>query len=394
MTTPSLHQSLGLSVAYSDPLVKSPRSACLGELRAEVNEYEHETAAVGGYLTARFDLVGDMVDVNDWFEHGIGRHVEVASPDLVIRWEGFVNSATVSAGQYGATRGPLVEIANRTGAFFNERDTSVDPPVVIPGRETIIVEDAGSQSVYGVWEKWVSAGETNMAGAEQTRDSFLRENAHPTADDPRIAFEAGGQVSVSVECLGYWAWMQGYPYQDVAGSGTVTAQTKVQSILAADPNGIFSVDYSHVDYNAYLAPRYENSNTPAWEVMKSLAAIGDAADNRWLFGVYADRTAYYRQVPDVEKYQHRLSDPSQRLETIIGGEVAPWDIEPGEWIYLPDFLTGRGPALTVADMRQDERYVFIESVRFRAPCSAEITGTRVGKLVQILAKRGVGGLGG
>jgi hypothetical protein len=168
----------------------------------------------------------------------------------------------------------------------------------------------------------------------------------------------------------------------------------VQTILAADPNGIFSVDYSHVGYNAALAPRYENSGTAAWEVMKALTALGDANDNRWTFGIYDDRKAHYEQIPGGVTYQHRLSDPAQRIERIAGGELFAWDVQPGRWLYLPDFLTGRGQPEQAADRRSDPRFVFVEGVRFRAPNVAELTGTRVGRLAQILAKQGIGGTGG
>lgn len=393
-STASSFEDLGLSISYSDPLIQSPRAAYLGELRAEVGEHEHETAAVGGYLNARFTLAGDRIDANDWFEHGLARDIRVLGPYLDTKWHGFVNSISVGVGQYAATVGPLVDIANRVYVVYSQRDTTVDPPTVIPGAITTLAEDADSQGLYGIWEKQVTGGETDQAGAELVRDSWLREYKDPVADEPRVVLEAGGEVTVSVECLGYYAWLLAYPYQDTAGSGTVTCQTKVLTIVAADPNGIFSTDTTHVDYNPALAPRYENSGTTAWEVMKALVALGDANDNRWLFGVYDDGRTHYWQAPTAVAYQHRLSDPAQRIERLGGGELFAWDVEPGQWIYLPDFLTGRGQPEQAADRRRDPRFIFIESVRFRTPDTAEITGTRVGKLAQILAKQAIGGTGG
>lgn len=384
-------ETLGLSIAYGDPLVKSPRAAHLGELRKEVSAYEHETAAVGGYYSARFDLAGNLVNVNDWFEHGPGRHLEVHDPDMKVVWEGFANQVGINAGQYAATRGPLVEVANRVYVIYSERDTTVNPPVVIPGMITTIAQDTDSQARWGIWEKAVSGGETDATGAAYLRDVYLAESAEPATDDPRVVLEAGGQVSVSVECLGYWAWMLAYPYQDTTG-GTVTCSTKVQAILAADTNGIFSVDYSQIATNAALAPRYENSGTPAWNVMKALTALGDINNDRWTFGIYEDRKAHYERIPDDVDYQHRLADPSQRVETVIGGEIAPWEVQPGKWLYLPDFLTGRGQPEQTADKRHDPRFIFIEGVRYRAPYTVEITGTRVGRLAQIQAKQGLGGV--
>ena len=386
---PSLHESTGLSIAYADPLCKAVRCAFLGTLQAEVNNYEHELGAMGGYVSARLALAVTRAEAEEWFENGLARHVEVYSPRLEVVWEGFVDQVSLSAGQYAATRGPLTELANRVYAVYSERDTTTDPPTVIPGMITVIVQDTDSQARWGIWEKAITCGETDAAGAQYARDTWLAEYAEPIAADPRIVFEAGGQVSVSLDCLGYWAWMLAYPYQDL-GTGTVTAQTKVLDILAADPNGVFSADHSQVDYNADLAPAYEDSGTPAWDVLKSLVARGDVFDERWTFGFYAGRVPYYKNIPAKERYQYRLADPSQRVETVVGGDVEPWDVRPGEWLYQPDFLTGREQPLQAANRRTDPRYVFIESVRFRAPYTVEVTGTRVGKMAQILARQGLG----
>jgi len=353
-----------------------------------MSAYEHEEAALGGYYSARFDLAG--VDVDDWFEHGLGRDIEVYDPDLDVAWKGFVNQVSVNAGQYAAVRGPLVEVANRVYVIYSERDTSTDPPTVIPGQLTIIAQDTDSQSRWGIWEQAVTGGETDATGAAYYRDLFLAENAEPFTDDPRVVLEAGGQVSISVECLGYWAWLLAYPYQDT-GSGTVTCATKMQQILQADTNGVFSTDYSRIGSNLALAPTYEDSGTPAWNVMKSLVALGDINNDRWTFGIYEGRKAQYEKMPDDVAYQHRLGDPSQRIETIIGGEVRPWKVRPARWLYLPDFLTGREQPGSVADRRKDPRFIFIENVRYRAPYTVEITGTRVGRLTQIQAKQGLGG---
>jgi hypothetical protein len=384
-------ETLGLSIAYSDPLIKDERAAYLGELRPEVGTYEHETAAIGGYYSARFDLSGDLVDVDDWFEHGLGRHLEVYDPDLKIVWEGFANQVSVNAGQYAASRGPLVEVANRVYVIYSERDTTVNPPVTIPGMFTTIAQDTDSQGRWGIWEKALSGGETDSTGAQNYRDVYLAEMAEPTTDDPRVVMEAGGQISVTVECLGYWAWMLAYPYQDTTGS-TVTCTTKAQYILQADTNNVFSVDYSQIATNAALAPRYEDSGKPGWNVMKALVSLGDINNDRWTFGVYDGRVASYQRIPDDVAYQHRLADPSQRIETIIGGELRPWEVLPARWLYLPDFLTGRGQPEQSGDKRHDPRFIFIENVRYRAPYTVEITGTRVGRLAQIQAKQGLGGM--
>jgi len=62
---------------------------------------------------------------------------------------------------------------------------------------------------------------------------------------------------------------------------------------------------------------------------------------------------------------------------------------PAHWIFFPDFLVGRTQPTT--DLRTDKRYMFIESVRYSAPDTIQMTGSKVGRLAQLLAKKGMWG---
>ena len=125
-------------------------------------------------------------------------------------------------------------------------------------------------------------------------------------------------------------------------------------------------------------------------VIRSLVSLGDINDDRYTFGVYGSRKIAYRNaVTRATRYQHRITSKALRIETWpLGGHVDLWDVEAGEWLYIPDYLTGRVPS---ENRREDPRYIFIESVRFSFPDTLMINGVKLQDLPQLLAKQGLGG---
>lgn len=384
MTVPSLYESQGLCVVYGDPLVKSPRSGYLGELRQALVGYEHEIATMGGFLRARLTLAGDLMDVNDWLERGLDRHVEVYNPDLDVVWEGFVNLVSASAGTITATCGPLTDVGNRVSVVYSPRDDTVYPAVSSPRTVTAIAQDTDSQAIWGVWEKVLTGGTCTIADAEQARDTYLAENAEPKPSES-FNLGTGAPVSMTIDCLGYQAWLDAYVYENTT-PGSQSIYNKLLAVLAYDPNGIFSVDYSDVTANPYLTTAQDANNNPAWTVCRNLLALGDANDNRYTFGFYAGQRAKYANAASLPtRYEHRITDKAQRVEPFgTGGSVRLSDVVAGEWLYVPDFYVGRSEG---ADRRKDPRYIFVESVRFTAPNGLAINGTGLENLPQLLAKQ-------
>jgi len=68
-----------------------------------------------------------------------------------------------------------------------------------------------------------------------------------------------------------------------------------------------------------------------------------------------------------------------------GATVDPWDVLPARWVFLYSFLPGRGQP---AALRDDPRFLFIESVRFSAPSTVQISGQKVSRIPQMIARLG------
>lgn len=143
---------------------------------------------------------------------------------------------------------------------------------------------------------------------------------------------------------------------------------------------------TQIEENNFLTPKVENRNRFAFDILKELVALGnDTDDRRRLLGVYADLVARYETQSDEITYHHLLSDPLQAVTTPEGAIVYPWDVQPGKWLFVPDFLVGRATAAS-DDLGDDPRNLFIEGVTYTSPWGLSVSGGSDDRLSQLLAK--------
>jgi len=294
----------------------------------------------------------------------------------------------LSLGALSITRGPLLSIANRCRVVYSTigYDAVTFEPILGIRAVTPVTDDADSQARYGVVEKVVSAGGLTAAIAAQVRDSYLAAYKDPMTTE-RLG-QSGGQQAV-IHCLGYRSFLEAFSYYNAApAADTQDLSVKIADILDADPNGLFASTNADVTENTTTTDEQDDQYRIAWGIIKSLVAEGDAAYSRYTFGVYDDRRVVYEPAETDLTYQLRLSDAGQRIETLSGALVRPWDVKPGKWLFLPDFLVGRTQS---DDLQKDPRNIYIESVKFTAPYSMEIQGGHTDTILQVLRRMGLGG---
>lgn len=360
-------------------------------LNENVTQYQHEKRAIGGYWSARITANYNQVGIEDWIEYGLGRHFEIHNEALEVMWEGFVNKVSASLGELSFEIGPLLDIGNRVRAVYSTMDYSVEPPILGQRAVTSLANDTTSQGTYGIVEKILSTGGSTATEAEQNRDTFLAENAYPpTSLD--LAFGRGTQEQVTLDCLGYWHLLGAYTYTNTGVVDTENISTKLQNILAADPNGIFSTDYTRIQENTFQVRKYENDNKTALDLIKAVNALGDSSDNRYNIGIYAGRKLVYEQAPTEYEYVKRIGE-NEDFKTPTGAVVEPWNVEAGKWVFVSDFLAGRIPPASRMDLNRDPRAGFIESAVFQAPRGIRVSGIKLGQLDQALAQQGLAGAG-
>jgi len=375
-----------LLVEYSQPLVDGA-GAVLGIFPP--SNYSHEIAAMGGFRSAQISFGGTRAELEEWFANGVGRHIRVMDGiDLV--WEGFVNQVSIQTGVLTAARGPLLAIGNKVKVAYQTVTYNTNPPIGGDAALTNNAEDTASQGRYGIVEKVLNGGSMNATEADQVRDTYLSEYKDPETTQ-QINTQAASANSVTLECLGYISWLDAFYYTETANSGTRQIKQKIEDVLGAEPNSFISTDYNRIDANSATVGRYEQDQQTGWAVIRDLVARGDSSGNRHLFGVYGDRIAQYGAIPTNVLYEYRLGDKSRKISVLGSNQDVPyWKVRPGQWMRLPDFLIGRvGDDTPVG---RDPRNIFIESVTYQIPWSVQINGGKTGKLAQLLAQKGLGGM--
>ena len=369
-------------------------------ISALVTSYRHNLLSVGGYWSAEFGLKGGLETLEEWADGGLGRHVEVRNAALDIIWEGFVNQVDATIGRLTLTIGQLLDVTNIADLVYSFIDSGPGPPTVGLRRNTGVVENEDSQNKWGVRMKVLSTAGATPATAQQLLDMFMAENYYPPKEQT-FNNTIVSKPRLSIQCLGYVHWMD-YVYNQQVTTGDGNVSDKLLNILTGtDAGAIPPAPYNlnstwlpfsttHVDENTSQTKLWEEDDHLAWYLAQELTSLGDAALNRWLFGIYAGREVWYHPAPTGVEYLQRITGESDAIFSMGGTEVFPWDLKPGKWMMFPDFMaTRRHPD----NLREDPRAMFIESVDYTAPYTVSAKGGKTPKLDQLLAQKGLSGIG-
>ena len=376
-----------IGIYVSGPLVSDKRT---GQSIYPIT-YTHTIDAMAGYRSCTFTFGVGRDEMNDWLQHGVGRHVEVYDDALSPCWQGFVSKVSPVYGALNLQVGPLLDAANRVALQYSGVDMSLDPPAVGVQVTTGWADDADSQEINGNIPELLSTGAINALDADDIRNTYLAENVYPPVRQDWTS-RGRSKSALRVDCLGYYAWLM-YPYNQTVNVGTLTTDEKILAILAANLNiGWLPFDTSRIEAPAspVNVPRYEYENVLAWDQITDIVAMGDANSDRWLFGVYDDLSARYWQAPTELSYFLALNDPVQRIVSSSGQEMEYADVRPGNWLLFCNFLVGNSLR---SDLPRDPRSMFIESVTYTLPRTLALKGGRFDTLSQTLGRLGVGSLG-
>jgi len=385
-TTPTHWQSRELTVNYSDPLWFDNRQSLQ---RLDFSTYSHELRAIGGYYSLKLSIDDDELDINDWIDGGIGRHIVSYNPELEVIGEYFVNKVTATIGSLQFSVGPLIAIGNRLKVRYSVVDTTVDPPVTGEQTETAVANNDDSQALFGIIEKVLNVNSATSTEAEQIRDSVLNDVSRAFPATSRKSTLGGSPARLTLDCLGYWHWLDTYLYNNSA-TGQVNLSDKIIAILAAESNGIFSTLTDEITSNTTQVQDGEDKDKKAVTILKYLNSLGDSNNNRYNMGFYQDRKFRYEVAPSEVEYHQRITG-DQGITTPIGGKVDPWNVLPAKWLFYPDFLVGRHPPISNNTLQRDPRTGFIEVVKFTLPDSLSINGSKLDESDVLLERLGLKG---
>jgi len=354
---------------------------------SDVETYRHTISTNLGFDSMEISTKASEQFVNDWIEYGLAREVIVRDTTSAMAWQGFVNEISVDFGGVTLTIGPLKDMVNRARLVFKTVSYDLPAPVGGDTLKTQWTDNDMSQLKYGVLEGTITGGEGTVTEMLQALNTIIDYAAWPDMEQ-NVSITGAPEIRMTIRCLGYAHMLDKYQYIQTGLAGTYNASTKVADILEADPNGIFSQYNAYIETNTTAIEKYEDDDKSALEILKEIVAIGDSDYNRWIFGVYDDLFFKYNAAPTTYQYIQRMTDGA--VTTTSGAEVKPWEIRPGEWMLLADLFSGR-PTIT-ANLREDPRYAFIESVTYAAPYTLTITAGRTSKFKQKIEALGLGGI--
>jgi len=377
----------GVCVTIKDPPYwPADRRRYAERINEKVTGLDFAATAGRGYDTATLQLAATPDEIDRWLTVGLGREVIVKNAAGSDCWRGIVGAVNGQVGGKTITVGPINELGNRVGVSFAYKSDAI-PPVSGPQQVTPLIQDAASIDRYGSWEFWHSGGQLTWTDALRTQRGVLTQKRSPQST--REFSTGGGDVSLSLDCVGGWVFASAYVYLYTASASSVTLTTHVNTILDADPNRILSADRTHVEQNGWLTTRLWDQYQTALDILDLHAEKGDANDNPWLWGIFEEWKPYFYPVPNYFSYQNSaLSGDVVETFSPPGGVVDPCDVRPGKWLFFRDF-TAWGPIpQTLAQMYEDPRALFIQEARFAAPWGLTVNGERIGKLRQLVAKQG------
>ena len=377
-----------LSVNVSTPVLSGKKH--IQDVVESVSAYSHEISTEHGFDNAHISLNVNDEEIADWLTHGLGRDITVRNSAGVVVWEGIVETVEIREGPRSIQLGSMREIANRLAVLFTEADPTADPPTSGITTITTYSDNSSSQDDYGIWELITNGGTRTRTSANQLRDAELVSRAWP--ERTRTLAPGGDVPSITLDCLGYWAWLGAFTYNDAENVST-TVSGKILRVLAeeASLNGVLSTDYGLIGDNDVLVEQYEDKYRKGIDVIKDVVKLGGANYDPWIFGIYENRQAYFDIVPDVIKYINRRGDNDVIEDaTPAGGEVMPWDVRPGKWLAWPDLVPGTPLPKTRSALYSDVRVELIERVTFTAPYDLNVNGQRINTGPQAIAQWGLG----
>jgi hypothetical protein len=241
---------------------------------------------MGGMWEASFDfLPDDRVEALSMLHACLGRQVQVFDSDGRIDFEGLVSTIEMDTGK-ARIENSLNDMGNKVWARY----TALGGTTV--SRSTVY-QNSPSQSLYGIKEVVLSAGEVASTAANQFASNYLNRIYAPTPQLSQI--DTGGTAlskpALRLRCIGYIRALEWRTYNQTALTGSTNAETVIAAIVTACGQFVSSTKY---DPNNTQVTREYDQDRKALDIIESIVSLGDANGYSWVYGMEAGRTFYYR----------------------------------------------------------------------------------------------------
>lgn len=245
--------------------------------------YTDDIDQMGGFLQASFNLIQPRDVLEEVFEYGLDRAVDIWARSGLPMWEGTVDEMTLTIGRV-ALRKRLGGMANRIWGRGSWGGLS--------GQRSTILNHAVSQARYGAKERVISVGEAVSLGqVNQAANVLLGQIALPKVSASiRGAQAQSAGATLEIRCKGWWNKFYWLTYNQTVLTGTAAAYAIVDRIVTAC--GWFVKSKSIERNDSATQEKYDSDQWPA-EIMAGLGKAGDQNYRLWIAGMRAGREFYF-----------------------------------------------------------------------------------------------------
>ena len=379
--------SVAIIIEYRNPLYMTGINMAYTAPTDSVKSYSHVISADYGFKSANFEISMTEEDVNDWIDYGLGKDIMVYDGEGTNIWKGFVNKVSASIGDRTYSVGPLMDVANRVTLIYTPIIESATGGLILGvTQEYPMVQNTDSQALYGIIEKVISGSNMFDSEAGLAANSYATEFGTPPKDESLSILQSNVPI-VRIECLGYKEWLNAYAYNNTAITLTYF-HTKIQSVVNADPNNIFSHDYSEMVNNLSLTNDYEYENKTAYTIVDGITKMGDIAYNRWNVQVLENNMIYYKSIPNLLEYYHPIKQGVPYIYSSAYAHIMPWNVRPGKWLMYTDVNIGTMPT----SILNSPLVKFVEEVTYTMPYGLSLSFSRFSTVRQLFQTLGIGSI--
>jgi hypothetical protein len=295
-----------------------------------------------GFETLTTPLTTTFEEALIWLHDGLGRGVELCSPDAAPCWQGRLIGVEGVFGLDQRARS-FDGMANRVRVRY--------VTVLGTAGTTALLSDTASQALYGVKDVVLSADRSDLTEADYFAAVELARRKNPRTR-PTTQIATGDQGGVSLRLL-FEGWYGALDWVTTSITTTtkVATTTQIPTLLTAynADNDFFDIGTEDITVTGPSVTQFAAPDTTYREKIESLMRHGTGtAPVR--YGVYDDRrftvAAWAGSTPDVITYQGAAGDSA--LYDASGNAVDLWRARPNA-MYQNISLLDPAPIATAQD---------------------------------------------
>ena len=239
--------------------------------------------AEGGFYRSSFRIYGNREFLEEMFFNGLGRHINITSPEGSVVWEGKLFEMQLKIKNIVAMNS-LKETYNNV--WMRYRITGGTTTT-----DSTAQADTPSKNKYGNRDYVLSGGELDSSTvADQVAARVLALNRVPK---PIITPNPSIQETepyIEATCIGYYDTLTWQIYAQTIATGSQSAGAEVSDIITAKGQYVAT---SVINGNATSVSKVYNVARKAGDIIADIARLGDPSGNRWLPYMYTNRTFTY-----------------------------------------------------------------------------------------------------